>query len=528
MKKNNDSNPSNPTPETGRVYRVWRERFVLPLLFGVLIFGAIALFPALSASKSALIDGIFIGTYTLVLVTAVFRFSYNTRITVFLLSVYMLGLGELLSLGILGDGLFFFFGLIVFATILLSPRAGIFAMIAGIITFIFMGRLMLGGEFTTLNPNAVPAQLEDWVSAGGALMMYGVVVVIGFQQLEKEFSSAQMQISSTLFDLREERNNLETRVEERTLQLRRINEVERAVAATLDINEILPVSARVIQNQFNFYHTGIYLIDPTGQWAELKEATGESGKLMKEKKHRINLNGKSAIAQVFRSKTGQIVQDINRIRLENSLFPYTRSLILVPLLVGETIFGVIEMHSSRENEFLAADLDAYQNMANGIAIAIENARLFQEAQQSIAEMQATQRQYLGSAWRTLTSEKPLQYALGDADLADRHGLEAPLSLRNQIIGNIFAAGASEWTNEQRTLIEAIATQAALALENARLVEESQYTALQEKTTNEIISKIWASPTMDSILQTAARELGRSLEASEVEIEVSLEGLNEAE
>ena len=60
-----------------------------------------------------------------------------------------------------------------------------------------------------------------------------------------------------------------------------------------------------------------------------------------------------------------------------------------------------------------------------------------------------------------------------------------------------------------------------ALENARLVEESQSVAAREKLANELISKIWASTNMDSILQTTVRELGRSLEASEVVIEVSM-------
>jgi GAF domain-containing protein len=82
-------------------------------------------------------------------------------------------------------------------------------------------------------------------------------------------------------------------------------------------------------------------------------------------------------------------------------------------------------------------------------------------------------------------------------------------------------GTEEWTPEQRNLIESIATQAALALENARLVEESQSIAMRERLANEVTSKIWASTTIDSILQTTVRELGRALEAAEVNIEVSM-------
>jgi GAF domain-containing protein len=511
---------------TEQVYRSWRERFVVPLLIGTLIFGAIALLPALSASGSWVINAVFIIVYSLVLITTVFRFSYTIRITVFLACTYALALVELFSLGILGDSLFFFLGFIVFATMLVSPRAGIAAIILAIITFIIIGWLMLYNQFPTIIPNATPSKIEDWISASAALVMFGTVIIIGFQELGKEFTEVQVRVSSTLTALSEERNNLESRVQERTAQFRRINEVERAVAAIIDISEILPLSVKFIQNEFGFYYTSVYMIDSTGQWAELKEAAGEAGRLMKEKKHRISINGRSTVAHVIRFKTGQIVQDVNQIRLENPMFPYTRSMIVVPLIVGDTVMGVLEMHSSVENEFPSQDLDAYQNMANGIASAIENARLFQEAQQSIAEMRATQRQYLASAWSTLASEKSLNYALGDVELAQDNPIEVQLALRNQTIGQILAAGATEWTNEQKNLVEAIAVQATLALENARLVENSQFTAEQERLTNEIISKIWASPNMDSILQTAVRELGRNLEASEVEIEVSMEGMND--
>lgn len=511
--------------ETERVYRTWRERFIVPLLIGTLVFGVIALLPAISTAANSLVTAAFITAYSLVLVSTVFRLSYNIRISVFLASAYVLAVVELLSLGVLGDSLFFFLGLIIFATMLASPRAGMVANVIAVVTMIIVGWLMLSDQIETLNPNAAPAQLEDWISSGAALIMFGIVIIIGFQELEREFTLAQAQISSTLTTLSEERNNLENRVAERTVQFRRINEVGRAVAAVIDILEIIPRSVKFIQDEFGFYYTAIYMMDPTGQWAELKDAAGEAGKVMKEKKHRLNLNGRSIVAQVVRSKIGQIVQDVNQIRLENPLFPYTRSMIVVPLIVGDRVTGVLEMHSSKDDEFPSQDLDAYQNMANGVAIAIENARLFQDAQQSITEMRATQRQYLGNAWSSLISDKPLQYALGDQELSEENPVLVDLALRNQTIGQILASGATEWTAEQKGLIEAIAIQATLALENARLVEESQFTAEQERLTNEIISKIWASPNMDGILQTAVRELGRNLEASEVDIEVSLEGIN---
>jgi GAF domain-containing protein len=72
------------------------------------------------------------------------------------------------------------------------------------------------------------------------------------------------------------------------------------------------------------------------------------------------------------------------------------------------------------------------------------------------------------------------------------------------------------------MIDAIAAQAALALENARLVEESQSAARRERLLAEITGRIWASTTVEGILQTAAREIGRALESDEVTVELKAE------
>ena len=84
-------------------------------------------------------------------------------------------------------------------------------------------------------------------------------------------------------------------------------------------------------------------------------------------------------------------------------------------------------------------------------------------------------------------------------------------------------GQSDWTPDQRTLVDAVATQAAIALENARLVSESRQIALRERMVAEINSKIWSSATIDGVLQTVVKELGRRLDASSATIELSLDG-----
>ncbi|HMU91875.1 MAG TPA: GAF domain-containing protein [Anaerolineales bacterium] len=523
------TNASNSPEESTRLlYKSWREQFTMPLLIGSLVLGILALIPALSGAGNTFIRVLFISVYVLTGIVTVIRFSYSIRMSVFLTSIFALALAELFTHGILGDSLFFFLGLIVFATLMVSPKTGIAAIIVNILTFVAVGISMQSGRLVPINPNAPPSNISDWFSAGAAIILFGVVIVLGFQRLEVAIFETQKQIQSTLSALKHERDNLETSVSDRTQLLQKVNRVGRAITAILDPNELLSHAVYLISDELECYYTAIFIVDATNQWAELRAATGDAGRVLIENKHHLNVNGKSIVSTVLRTKQARVALDTGAdpVRSDNPLLPYTRSQIALPLTIGDRVIGALELHSTKENAFMQQDVDAYQNMANQITIAIENSRLFTEAQQSLAEMSATQQQYLKGAWLSLSSEQKLEYAVGDSESSDKQEIEVPLTLRDQVIGQISLSSASDWTSEQKNLIESVAVQAALALENARLVEESQSVATRERLINEITSKVWASTTIDSILQTTVRELGRALEAAEVDIEVTMDDDNE--
>lgn len=543
-----ESSPSpngtvSPAEKPSLSYKNWREKFVMPLLYGMLALGIFVLIPALSSAENPLIRAFFVTAYISTGIVTAIRFSYTIRISVFLFSVYTLGLGELLRYGILGDGTFFFLGMIIFAALLLSPRASIISTAVTMLTLTLSAGLVTTGIMPPIDPQAPIARPEDWFTAMAMTILFGAIVILGFQRLENSLLETEKQIADNLNTIRDERNNLEKKVIERTQQLHRVNELGRIITTILDPDDLLTRAAHLISDEFECYYTAIYLTDANGQWAELKAATGEAGRVLLENKHHADVNGNGAVGTAIRTKQVCIVSDAAAepvrtenpaqpftrfswhgisistqfTRTDNPLLPNTRSQITLPLIIGERVIGALEMHSLKENTFSQQDADTYQNMANHVAIALENSRLFNEAQQSIREMSATQQQYLHGAWQSLTEEQNFEYTLGNDELPGQ-SIEVPLSLRDQIIGQINLS-AENWSPEQKSLIEAIASQAALALENARLVEESQSVATRERLVNEVTAKIWSARTMDSILQTTVRELGRSLEAAEVNIEL---------
>jgi len=340
-----------------------------------------------------------------------------------------------------------------------------------------------------------------------------------------ELGIVTMHFNRMVAQLEALQNTQEQQVTERTKQLTASNEVGRVAASSLDPDELLGRVIRLFPEQFGYYYAAIYLLDSTEKWAELKEASGDAGQVLKKNHHRLEVDGKSMVGTAIRERAPRIAQIASqeKNRIENPLLPYTLSEIALPLMVGDRVLGALNVQSTREADFGPQVIETMHNMTAQVSIALENARLYQAAQKVIKEMRAIQQQYLQEGWSVYSAQHDeLEYAVGDEILENTMQMEVPISLRDQLLGQITLAGNDEWTHEQRSLADAVATQAAIALENARLVSESRQVAIRERMLAEINSKIWASATIDGVLQTAVKELGRRLNASQVTVELHME------
>jgi len=337
-----------------------------------------------------------------------------------------------------------------------------------------------------------------------------------------EIAEVTMHFNNMVASLQELQETLEKQVEERTRLLKATNEIAKVSVSILDPDELLAKVIHLFTDQFNYYYAAIYVMDPSEKWVELKEATGEAGKVLKQNHHRYELTSRNIVAAAMREKAPHISQNTSdeKQRIENPLLPYTRSEIALPLLVGDRVLAVLNVQSTKTADFRVEVVETMQNMASQVAVTLENARLFQETQLRINEMRVIQQQYLTEGWGSLSMQKnELEYGIGESNEANTQKINIPISLRDQIIGQIALEGTGEWATEERNLVEAVATQAAFALENARLINESRQVATRERMLAEIQSKIWASTTIDAVLQTAIKELGRRFDASSVTIEL---------
>jgi len=340
-----------------------------------------------------------------------------------------------------------------------------------------------------------------------------------------ELAIVAMHFNRMVSRLDELQSTLEEQVAERTRQLTATNEVGRVASSILDPDDLLDKVVNLITEQFNYYYAAIYLLDPSKKWAELKEATGQAGNVLKQNRHRLEVSGNSMVAGCIRERTPHIAQEVadEKQRFENPLLPYTRSEIALPLIIGDRVLGALNVQSIKPSDFGVDVIKTMQNMAGQVAVALENARLFQDDQRSITELHAIQKQYLLEGWTTVRSYNDnLEYSIGESSDAANQVIESSISLRDQVLGQITLEQSNEWSPEQQSLIDAVTAQAAIALENARLVSESRQIALRERALADINSKIWASTSIEAILQTVVKELGKRFDTSSTTIELNMD------
>jgi GAF domain-containing protein len=216
-------------------------------------------------------------------------------------------------------------------------------------------------------------------------------------------------------------------------------------------------------------------------------------------------------------------------------------------MAGQVI-GALDVQSTEANAFTEEDVAILSTLADQAAIAIENARLFSESRSALIESQGTFDKYVKQEWRSfarqvrqngfvydgkrvlpIDANRPLDQKrniIQTGRLAlERHSnnIAIPIKLRGQTIGMLDVrskSGEREWSQDEITLLEAAAERAALALENARLVEGAQRRAARERAIGEISTKIGTFGDLNAIMQTAVEELGRRIGgATEVIIEL---------
>jgi GAF domain-containing protein len=345
-------------------------------------------------------------------------------------------------------------------------------------------------------------------------------------------------------------NDLEARVAARTRDIVATQEISKFTVTQRNLQTLLDQVVQLIVEQFpNIYHAQIFLLDQDRLFAVLRASTGEPGKILLARGHRLAVGSVSVIGQVVEQQQTIIARDTatSQVHRRNEFLPDTRAELAIPLRVADQIIGALDVQSRYRNAFTNDEVQVLQTMADQIAVAIENARLYQETVRRLEDLDRANRTATLKTWqeyiygqrqRSLISEAGTRTETDMSDLR-RQALTmgrivtgkptanntvpvaVPIQLRGQTLGAVeWELPLSDLTDNKLQLAQELANRLAVSLDNARLFEESQRATERERIVNAIAAKLTPQTEINEILQTAVREVGQALRAPQVSIRLN--------
>ena len=390
---------------------------------------------------------------------------------------------------------------------------------------------------------------ESLLTVGSRILVYFLAAFLGWlssRNLERALQRARQAAQ----DLGELNAALEGRIVRRTRDLERRSQyleaaagVARDAAAVLDPRDLSSRVVDLIRNRFGFYHAGLFTLDESGEWAVLQAASSEGGKRMLARGHRLRTGTQGIVGYVAGRGVHRVALDVGEdaAYFDNPDLADTRSEIALPLRAGGAVIGVLDVQSREAEAFSEEDVGALQTLADQVAVALTNARLFQQVEMTLEAEQRARGELTREAWADLMRERPNLGFLSDTggtvpagDVWDEEmiaavqtgetrtgdgdalGIAVPVKTRGQVVGVIDAHlpdDGGEWTPEQRELLETLAEQLGIALESAQLYQDAQRRAAREQVTREVTDRMRSAIDMDELLRTAISETASVLGAS---------------
>lgn len=363
-----------------------REQVLTIVLRITSVFGAFLLFSnafSVIQSENWVFLGIFISAYLGILIcTFVPRLPFSLRATVIILVSFGLSLTDIFEFGLNGDGMIWLFTSVILTSILFGIRWTLVNGTVQALIILTVAYLVMSGRLTVLHPDYT--QLTTWIDIGFDYIFLGLIASIGLNilinGLERSLRTTHLATEAVKTNSR----NLERRVN----QLRTVAEISRTISAESTSENYLQILAEVIQERLSLYYVGVFLVSEDKRFAQLKAGTGDPGKTMLAQSHQLEIGGNSMISWCITHAQPRIALDVGQeaVRFDNPHLPHTHSELALPLKASEEIIGAVTIQSSEPQAFDQDDITVLQGLADSLATAITNARLFQETQTQVEEL----------------------------------------------------------------------------------------------------------------------------------------------
>ncbi len=381
--------------------------------------------------------------------------------------------------------------------------------------------LLLGlnlGAFVLTAQFGIPATPENFGAQSGIIITIGMVLILlanfrnrSEQQTLQEIRAVNEEIRLANTELMVGREQLEQRVAERTHDLELATEVGRYVSEKIgDLTEMLSQSVELIRAKYKLYYTQIYLVDAAGRSLTLRAGTGQVGAELLKRGHRLEVSSASLNGRAASERHPIVVTDTQESEnfLPNPLLPLTRSELAVPLMVNDKVVGILDMQSEKPGAFGAASLPAFQVLSSQLAVAIQNATLFNQTEEARLVVEEQARRLTSSGWQDFINAIERSETIGyvfhqneilplaeSQDSPYGSALTVPIQIAGANVGEIQLGDDSErsWTSTEKEIVQSAALRVGQHIENLRLLAQAEeYRSEAEQAARRLTREGWES------------------------------------
>lgn len=456
-------------------------------------------------------------------------------------SLFQVGIGHVSTIGM---------AIVVAAAgILAGTWAASFFVLLSILAYVLAGWAQNSGLITsaTLPQATVPA---DVFVLGLGLAILVVLIWLSNREMARALSmergiSDQLQVQSREL---EELVSQRTRVlERRALQLQTTADIAKLSTELPEPQMLMSQAIELIRSRFGFYHASIFIMDETGNWADLIASTGEAGSKMIARHHRLALGSASIIGWVTANRLPRVALDVEQdpFHFKNPLLPETQSELAVPLLVGQRLLGALDVQSIEPHAFGEDDIRALEAITSEVAVAIDSARIQREMQEHLDRIERSDRAETQAAWGRIARSRSVPIihlnpsgeigsptdevfpVIDDAIIQDAtvvspdgRDIAVPIQVRGETVATLAARRAKPsepWNDEEIALMEAVASQSAQALEGARQRSEERRRVSELEVINRISQAVSQMLPQDTLFRIVRRQLIQAIGDADLKI-----------
>jgi len=487
----------------------------------------------------------FLVSWLVVLVVWLWRpLGYWPRASALLLSAYGVAGVLLIRQGLSGGGRLWLAMLPAFVSALLGLRLAQFAALFSAMVYAVL-TVLVGRGWSPINA-LNPAPLGRWIGEAGGFVFLMAGLVLLLRSFDREWTRALDEVDAAQKQLKAGREKLmvlSKRLRRISSQLEAATAVARVGASTVELDTLLEqVVSTLLRGlgTLGVRHVGCFLLEGSGDAVVLQAGATRRGQPPLERGDRLGLDRQSAVASAVVDDNVQIVTR----SVEGA--EEVLSEIALPLRSADRILGAMSLLSVQEVQELASregDIDQLQGVVDQVAVAIQKAQHFSEAQAAMAELEALRRRYSTEEWARFLAQRSdfqVDYAAPGAETSDdgfmrearklareanrpvardnssvdsqgasdatEGALVVPLRLRGQPIGTIALHETRRrptWTAEDVALTESVAQEVAQTVESLLLMAESRRRLARERLIGDVVAKMRESLDVESVLKTGA-------------------------